>query len=316
MIQASIFDFKPKIIEQTARHIVLKDVYEEDGFMRAYRTDAKCIVDSIGTFFNGGALTDTRVLANTNQIDRTSDSSIDHNDMSLRSFLQLCSPYHKEIYADGTVKDWLRLSEYDPINHRYDSRFVQIADASMDSDNLYLIDIDGMIYDIKLEDDSRCDAYRITKYDPSVITEHFVNEVLRRGMKVRDVCFLIDHYSWALENYCPYTRDWKDGGMVKSDLFDRINDLADRVGIELRWPYTVEPLEPIWPAYPNYECRYCIHSECENRKNGYGCEKYIWNRKPIKPEHEDNPKRPRKSKRKAVAEDDECGCDDESEALL
>jgi len=301
--QTSIFDFSPIVRDPTPkRRIQLKDQYEKDGILRAYRTDAKSFVDSIGQLPDGKALSDTRFLTNhyhggmCNHFFHAGDGP--DQDRPYYSFLQMMGKVHKEIKDKDDVIDVLTLSEYDPIKHSYSYEYKQIESAWMDSELVHIDTDKGDGYDILLEDDFECDPYRVTEFDPSYYTEHFCIEALRHGASCEDVSFIHSNYSYALDHYSPFTRDWKTGYTVRSELYAHIMGMAERYGIHVQESYDVpKPEPPQWDILPVYLKKYCYFAKgCQKAKETCGCtccERFLYNRAEVKPEHLDKPDRKR-----------------------
>lgn len=302
--QSSLFDFKPILRERPKNPIMaLKSPYEPDGLLSCYRTDAEDYVRCLGDFFDGKGLTGTRVLPSNYHgmvgKDYHFRSEGSHTEGRLfQSWLQLMSALHKDIMEDGRVEDILDLSEYDPITHKYTHSYKRVKDARIEDGKLHIIADDDMEYTMQLKDDSECDPYRESEYDPEYDTENFLNEAFRRGILPSKMEFAFYHHAYALHCYKPFYRDSQNGGFLPSEEFAVIMDIADRIGLHPKVFYgPPKPLPDKWDILPIYQVKYCARAPgCEKKECGgcIACDRFLYNRQPVQTAHERRPDRKKK----------------------
>lgn len=314
-VQTSIFDFKP--IYRPPSRTVLRSDYEDDGFAHVYRTDARSIVASFGHPYDGKALSDTRILNNDYHGTLGDDFHFHsgegmNEDYPFYSFLQ-CEVDHFKMLGDRGTVDILNLSTYNKDTHGYDRRYEIIESVWMDDDLLHYDTAKGDGFDIRIEDDSGIDPYRLAHYDPTFYTECLVNEAIKAGIPMDDLLWFYKHYAYALKCYAPFVLDIEKGGLKLNPEFDTLMSICERLGIVPQVSQDVpKPTPEGWMPYPVDQGRYCAHSRtCEDKKEGRCsyCEKWLWNRQPIAKAHQNDPSKantPRKFKKYT-------GCDEECE---
>ncbi len=315
--QASLFDFNP-VPEKPKQTIALKDKYEEDGLYHVYRSDAQSFIDSLGTYYDGKARSDTRILENHYHGDLESryysSAEPTDEDWFLESWLQMFPIAHKDIGPSG-VRDILSLSTYNPIDHNYDHEYRLITGGVIEGDVLRII-TDKSVYTAVIDDDRLCERYRVAHYDPTFYMENFVNEGLRHGIPAEEFRWFAGHHAYGIECYSPFTRDWNTGKLVMSEEFVKIGEIADRIGIQMKFQYGPRKPEPEkWSIYPAYQDKYCVRAKgCKQKKETCGCTccpKFLYNRMKVDPKHLNDPTA--KKKPKIVKEwTDDC-CEEEEE---
>lgn len=316
MIQASIFDFKPREIIRTVKLETSK--WSDSGFIEVYRSDAQSYVDSLFQLPNGRACTDERLLLNDFHNDPVKGhyfhSGVERDqEHPFYSFIQRAGIGCHKLIGDGDIQEWISFREYDPDAHNYKGDYESVDTAYIEDDVLHIVSTKGHEKAFRIVGDDECDRYERSKWDPAYYTENFCIECLRHGASCDDLDWYTHNYAYALECYKPFVRDYRTGRIAESKTFDKIMELARMCGIIPKIPYgPMRPAPTEWDIYPAYQKNYCRNAKgCKQKSDSMGCcgcNKYVYNGETVKASHQSRPDTVvREVKRKAKACDfEEC----------
>ena len=319
LVQSNIFDFKPRIVPRRDVSLLEKCNWTDSGYVEAYRSDAEAYVRDLWQIPAPGTCTNIRLLQNDYHNDlvkghyyRSGEGIVE--EYPFYSFIQrMGGGLHKEIGDD--VTEWVSFREYNPSTHDYDGEIEPVDLAYIDGDILHIESTKGHAKEILIVDDDRCGKHDRAHWDPSLKTEHFLIECLRHGVPVGELTWVLGRHACELWMYLPFARDLTTGRMAPYQVHDKILELAARIGVFPQFHYGPEKPRPEkWDVLPAYLKHYCAHAKgCQQKKDAVGCtccERFLYDRTPVKPEHLDDPHRKKRKPKRCECED-YCGDEDE-----